>query len=160
MTSVPLRLDLVRHGEAEASATGGDAARKLSGSGRAAIERLAEHLAREGWRPNAIWASPLTRAQQTATILAHACPGLAIGTLDALLPDQEPADLLDELARLEVHEHVVLVGHQPLMGRLVSWLTGGTESAFRAGELVRLELEGRLGPRSASIVLEIPPSSS
>jgi phosphohistidine phosphatase len=159
MTSVPLRLDLVRHGEAEPSAGGGDAARKLSAAGRAAIERLAERLTRDGWRPTTLWASPLTRAQQTATILARACPGLTIGTLDALL-DQEPADLVDELVRLEVQEHVVLVGHQPLMGRLVSWLTGNTERAFRAGQLVRVEAQGTLGHRSASIVLEIPPPSA
>ena len=158
--SAALRLDLVRHGEALPSGEGGDAARRLSPAGRATIARLAQRLEREGWAPNAMWASPLERAQETAALLAAACPGLAVGTLEALIPDGEPEDLAAELSRRALAGHVVMVGHQPLMGRLTAWLTGGRETGFSAGSLVRLEIAGALGRGCASVVLEIPPLSS
>jgi phosphohistidine phosphatase len=158
--SAALLLDLVRHGEALPSGEGGDAARRLSPAGRATITRLAERLRREGWKPTALWASPLARAQETAAILVAASPGLPIGTLEALIPDGEPDVLAEELRRRATAGHVVLVGHQPLMGRLSAWLTGGRESAFSAGSLVRVEIAATLHRGCASVVLEIPPLSS
>lgn len=160
MNSVPLCLDLVRHGEAQPSGVGGDAARRLTPAGRAAITSLAERLAREGWRPAAMWSSPLFRAQETAAILSAACPGLLIETLDALVPDAEPEELAAELVRRAPKQHVVLVGHQPLMGRLTAWLSGGREASFQAGALVRLEVVGGVRQGCATVVLEVPPHSS
>ena len=158
LPSVPFRLDLLRHGEALPAAADGDSARRLSPSGRATIASLAERFAREGWRPDALWASPLARAQETASILAAvACPGTLIGILEALVPDREPEDVVRALAEVRPRGHVVLVGHQPLLGRLAAYLSGGRESGFPAGGLVRLEMEDGLGRGVGKVVLQLRP---
>jgi phosphohistidine phosphatase len=161
MTSVPLRLDLVRHGEAAPAGKGGDDdARPLSDRGRAAIEALAERFARERWRPDAVWTSPLLRAQQTAAILVgRACPGVSVETLEALVPDHDPEDVTHELRARGAHGHVVLVGHQPLMGALVAWLTARADGAFPAGGVVRIDVTGALRSGTGTIALEIRPAT-
>ena len=155
-SSVPLRLDLVRHGEALPADAEGDGMRRLSPAGRATIERVAERFAREGWRPNALWASPLVRAQESAAILARVCPGLAVGVTEALTPDHDPEDVLAELEARGSRGHVVLVGHQPLLGRLIRHLTG-QDVALPAGTLIALDVAH--GPRrgAATIRLELRP---
>jgi phosphohistidine phosphatase len=158
MTSVPLRLDLVRHGEALPAGQDGDTGRPLSAKGRATIEALGERFARERWRPDAVWTSPLLRAQQTAAILtARAFPGVAVETLEALTPNHEPQDVLNELRARGAHGHVVLVGHQPLMGDLVAWLTTGADGSFPAGGMVRIDVTGALARGAGHVILEIRP---
>ena len=56
---VPLVLDLLRHGDALPADSGGDAARRLSPRGIAALERLARHLATLDWHPTRAFVSPL-----------------------------------------------------------------------------------------------------
>jgi len=158
---VPLRLDLLRHGEASPAGAGSDDSRRLSEAGRAAIARLAERFASERWRPTALWSSPLVRAQETAAILvAGACPELPIGTLEALSPGCEPEDVVAELGRHAPRGHVVLVGHQPLLGRLVGFWAGGAEAGLPAGGLIRVEFEDPLRRGAATVTLEIRPVRS
>lgn len=153
-------LDLVRHGEALPAADGRDAQRRLSDAGRETIRRLAGHYAREASRPGAIFTSPLTRARETADLLHGALPGLEPAVLDELVPDGEPADVVAALIERELPRHVIVVGHQPLVGRLVAFLAGGKEVGFGAGGLVRLELHRGLAPGSGVVQLELPPSRS
>lgn len=151
-------LDLVRHGEALQAAEGGDALRRLSDAGRETIGRLAGHYAREASRPGAIFTSPLARARETADLLCEALPALEPAVLDELIPDGEPADLVAALSARDLPGHVILVGHQPLLGRLVAFLASGREAGFPAGALVRLEFPGALAARAGVIQLELPPS--
>jgi len=158
--SAPLRLDLLRHGAASPAGPDGDSVRPLSPAGRDAIERLAARFAREGWRPEALWSSPLERARETAAILAGACPGLEIGILEALAPESEPAQVIADLVTRGATRHVVLVGHQPLLGRLVAYLTGASERGVPAGGLVRLAFPGALARGSATLEMELRPEST
>lgn len=155
-SSVPFRLDLLRHGEAVAGDP--DAMRPLSRAGRQAIARLAETFAREGWRPAAVWSSPLLRAQQSASILvARACPGIEIETLEILTPDTEPEQVVTELVARGVREHVMLVSHQPLVGRLVMHLTSGQGTGIPPGSLIRVEFAGLPARGAGSVALELRP---
>ena len=141
---MPLVLDLLRHGTALPAAHGGDEARVLSTRGLAEIERLAAHLAGIGWRPDRAFASPLRRARDTATIaLREVAPRLAVERMDALLPDSDPAGVVEALtAAGAVSGHVLLVAHQPLLGRLAAHLDGGANPVFSPGTLVRIEFPG------------------
>jgi phosphohistidine phosphatase len=156
---VPLRFDLVRHGDALPAGPEGDASRALSAAGRSAIERLADGLAQQGWRPDRAFASPLRRAQESALILLrHGSPGLRPEVLDELVPSHEPADLLRALSTQGVdHGHVLLVGHQPLLGRLVAYLEGGTERGLAPGALVRVHCAGAPGQGMGKVELELRP---
>lgn len=138
---MPLVLDLLRHGEALPASESGDEGRRLSPRGERDLERLGRHLATLGWRPDRAFASPLTRARDTARIvLAHAASELDAVAWEALRPDGEPAGLVASLvAEGATSGHVLLVGHQPLLGDLARWLTGAMAPAWRPGDLVRIE---------------------
>jgi phosphohistidine phosphatase len=138
-----LVIDIVRHGEAAASAPGGDAERPLTARGREAVRALAADLAAHGWAPDRVFSSPYVRARQTAEVLArHGAPGLAPVTLECLVPGADPGDLLAELVALgHTRGHVVLVSHMPLVALLTRLLTG-TALAYIPAMLCRIECDG------------------
>jgi phosphohistidine phosphatase len=138
-------LDLLRHGEAEKSNPKGDLARALTAQGRADLERLAAALAADGARHDRVFASPIARAKDSAALALSGRPDTRIETLEALLPDREPDDVIEALETLGAVGHVMLVGHQPLLGRLCAWLTGG-EQRFAPASLVRVRCEAGAHP--------------
>lgn len=86
------------------------------------------------------YCSPLRRARETAAIICREAgappPPEALACLE---PDAEPSDVLDALSDLGVTRgRVLLVGHQPLLGRLVGHLTG-RERGLSPGTLLRIE---------------------
>lgn len=146
---MPLVIDLLRHGDALPASDGGDAARRLSPRGERDLERLGLHLAGLKWRPDRAFTSPLLRARDSGRIvLRHAAPDLAADVLEALDPDAEPGEVLLALRDLGPLEgHLLLVGHQPLLGELARSLTGA-EAGFAPGDMVRVEFEAALAPGS------------
>jgi phosphohistidine phosphatase len=153
-----LTLDLIRHGEAGQAASGGDEKRALTHRGSTEVRTLAETLFARGWKPERLFASPFARAQQTAKLLVrHGAPGLAIETLMALTPGSEPDDVLAELRAHGVTAgHVVLVSHNPLVGRLTSVLAEEPR-AFSTGQLCRVEFAGALALGAGSLTLTLHP---
>lgn len=141
---VPLVLDLLRHGHALPVAEGGDALRRLSARGQAEIGRLAGRLEQMGWRPERAFTSPLARARETAEIVLRvAAPDLAAEPLEALRPESHPDEVLGVLAEGGTTAgHVLLVGHQPLLGLLSGLLTGQPAPELATGSLVRIEFDG------------------
>jgi phosphohistidine phosphatase len=155
---LPLVLDLLRHGHADPPREGGDAARALSPEGRRMVGDLGVRLKRAGWQPDRVFASPLKRAQQTAEIVLAVLQAVpTIETLASLAPDREPEEVMRALEAKGIRSGtVLLVGHQPLLGRLVGHLIGH-EHPFATGELVRIEGESPLARHSASIA-PFPPA--
>ena len=151
---MPTLVDLLRHGDAFAADPAGDAARRLSPAGIEAVTRLAVRLATAGPPPLRIFTSPLARAGETAAIVAGAFrDGIVPEPLDALRPDREPADVVAALATLAPDApHVLLVGHQPLLGDLAGWLTDGSSRGLRPGELVRIAFAGPPGRREGRLL--------
>ena len=155
---MPLRLDLLRHGEALAAADGDDGERQLSDSGRDELALVAEEYVHRAWHPDRIYASPLRRARQSAAILAHRiAPAPDYEILDALRPDGAPEDVVRHFTPLALPPHVLLVGHQPLLGRLAGYLTGGKEPSFPTAGLVVLRIEGEIAPGGAVLELQWRP---
>jgi phosphohistidine phosphatase len=110
-----LELYLVRHGEAEDApppGAHGDAARMLSPRGQAQATRAAAGLRALGVKPDAIWQSPYTRAQQTAAAL-HGSLGGTLSTHDDLTPDSPP--LLAARRVQQTHGVLVVVAHMPVL---------------------------------------------
>ena len=156
---MPLVLDLLRHGAALPADHGGDDARPLSARGRTDLERLAAHLARMGWRPDRAFASPLLRARESAVIaLREAAPDLAAAPMPALRPESDPAAVLEALAAAGcTRGHVLLVGHQPLLGLLGGVLAGGPSLAFPPGSLARIEFNGPLAAGAGTVGWKLAP---
>jgi phosphohistidine phosphatase len=153
-----LVLDLLRHGQALPAGPDGDRQRALAPAGVRGLEALAARLAREAWRPDRIFASPYLRARQTAEIVSRAAvPAVQVEPLRALESEREPAEVLEALARHGVAAgHVVLVGHQPLLGLLVGHLAGA-ERGLAPGTLVRVRCPHGPLPGTGSITLALAP---
>jgi phosphohistidine phosphatase len=155
---VTLILDILRHGQALPAGPDGDRLRALAPAGTRALEALAAHLAREAWRPDRVFTSPYLRARQTAGIVAGAAlPALQVEPLRALESEREPTEVLEALARHgAVAGHVLLVGHQPLLGLLVGHLTGA-ERGLAPGALVRVHCPRGLRPGTGRVTLTLAP---
>jgi len=122
-----LRLYLMRHGEAGSAPR--DEVRELTQRGREHCRHnLLKALPRLASAPATVVSSPYSRALQTAAI-AHAIlgdgtnpPPLLVD--DCLVPDASPRAIADFIEGLgEDAWPLVLVGHQPLLGALLAWLT-------------------------------------
>jgi phosphohistidine phosphatase len=153
-----LTLDLLRHGQALPAGADGDRHRVLSPAGVRGLESLVAHLAGGGWRPDRVFSSPYGRALHSAAIVAGAArPPVAVEILPDLEPERGPSDVLDALTRLGIRAgHVLMVGHQPLLGQLVGRLTG-LEQGFSPGTLVRVHLPMAPGQGSGRITLALDP---
>jgi phosphohistidine phosphatase len=120
---------ILRHGQAEIQITT-DGARQLTDKGRGDTDKVLRARAGELASIFQIWASPLVRAQQTATIAANYFPQLSIQTTDLLVPEANPQALMEWLDALNSHhlqgsnKSILLVSHQPLVGSLVNKLCG------------------------------------
>jgi phosphohistidine phosphatase len=146
-------LDLLRHGDAAALGPAGDASRPLTPRGQLEVARIAERIAAAGVRYRHVCSSPLARARESAAIvLSRLIRPPVLVTLRELAPNGEPEEVLEALARLdEEGGHALLVGHQPLLGNLVTFLAG-VAPAVRPATLVRLA-GGEIG-RSGSARIE------
>lgn len=118
-------MDLIlwRHAEAEeGSAQLPDVKRRLTARGDKQAHDVAKWLKARLPKKARILVSPATRTQQTAHALAlpfEVEPKIAVG-----------ADAADLIAAAHWPEHsgaVLLVGHQPTLGRLASLLLAGSE---------------------------------
>jgi len=70
--------------------------------------------------------SPLIRAEQTADLLASAYPNAIRKTLQALAPDGSHSEVLSYLQQhANTSKTIALVGHEPDLGELATWLLSG-----------------------------------
>lgn len=116
-----MELILWRHADAEDGAP--DLARKLTPGGLEDAERVARWLLQRLPSGFEVVASPAVRAQETARAL-----GKPIRTDPKLAPGAAVRDIVAAGKRAEV---VVVVGHQPDLGRAIAWLVGGEEDEWR-----------------------------
>ncbi|MGI4856562.1 MAG: SixA phosphatase family protein [Janthinobacterium lividum] len=124
-----MQLILWRHAQAEDSTNGAgdfrhrDLARELTLTGEKQARRTAEWLRPRLPAGSVVLASPAIRTVQTAQQLTSEFERVA-----ALAPDTEPAAVLDAVGWARGGERVVVVvGHQPTLGRLASLLLTGQD---------------------------------
>ncbi len=128
-------LVVVRHAiaetrEAHAETGADDALRPLAPKGVKRMRRTTRGLKALVPHIDLLATSPLVRAAQTADIVAAAYPGLAPTELDALAPDGERRAILSWLQMQAEDATIAIVGHEPNLGNLVSWLLASPESHF------------------------------
>lgn len=155
---------VIRHDEAEprdpSRGARSDAKRALSEAGRKRARRAATALARLVGGVDVLASSGLRRADETAQLIADALGGLAVETLDALLPGAEPERLAAWLRGLEGKSTVAIVGHEPGLSALVTWLVSGLSRSFLElgkGGACLVELSGRIAPGQGRLVWLLRP---
>ncbi|WP_203140888.1 SixA phosphatase family protein [Marinobacter mangrovi] len=118
-----MKLIIMRHGEAGWHSI--DQMRELTEAGRFASGRVASEIASSRWRPELIWCSTLTRAQQTASIVGEVM-NLPIIERPFLTPDNDPGECLDVLLTEDnLPQTLMIVSHMPLVGSLATLLVDG-----------------------------------
>lgn len=162
-----MELLVIRHGVAEEketfAATGqDDSLRPLTKEGRWKMERVAKGLRRLLPSVDRVATSPFTRAVQTAKIVADAYGNAEFERLDALTPDGRPQAFMAWLRKSESGDRVAVVGHEPHLGVLVSWLLTGEavegRIEFRKGGACLLQFDDRPRVGKATLIWLLPPS--
>jgi len=161
-----MELYILRHSDAVnigESGCASDRERFLSETGRLKMEEIAQSIKKMGIEFDLVLSSPYVRARQTAEILVkayHAEKKLRFS--DFLASGESVEDLMAELdekySRLEA---LVLVGHEPQLSRLISFLLSGHEDLgfeMKKGGLCKLSIE-RFKSKGACAVLDwlLPP---
>lgn len=161
-----MQLLVIRHAIAEDSeawvaAGKDDAERPLTAEGRRRMRRGARGLQRSVPRIPLIACSPLMRARETAAILNTAYDGLPAGEeTPVLLPSARLTDFIPWLVEHESLELVAVVGHEPHLSTLASWLlTGRTQQIMelKKGAACMLSFEERLESGAAILRWSMTP---
>ena len=117
-------LYILRHGDAKPKHE--DPQRGLSDRGREEVKAISAAFSRTKPRIDAIWHSGKTRAAQTAALLAASLRiEDRLRSQDGLGPNDPLPPLLEELNGRTAN--LVIVGHLPQLGKLISVLLVGEE---------------------------------
>ena len=115
-------MDLILWRHADAEEGGRDLDRKLTPKGRKQAARMAEWLNARLPSRYAVLASPARRARETADAL-----GVRYKIVQRLAPGAAPADILEAAGWPSHKGAVVVVGHQPDLGRAAAALVSGAQ---------------------------------
>lgn len=160
-----MKLLMIRHAIAEESEdfarTGkDDRLRPLTDEGRKKMKQAAKGLRQLVPGIDLLATSPLTRAAQTGAILDSVYEGLDEVEIEELAPEATPEEFLRWL-RQQKAETIAVVGHEPSISLLMSWLLTGTERrifSFRKGGACLLELPDEVGAGTATLQWALAPA--
>jgi phosphohistidine phosphatase len=122
-------MDLILWRHAAAAAGSPDSARKLTEHGRDQARRIAAWLMPRLPGNCEILVGPAARAQQTAQAL-----GVAFTTTPAVGTDAAAVDLIAAVDWPARSVAALIVGHQPILGRLAALLLSGAEADWDIGK--------------------------
>jgi len=148
-----MKLFFLRHGLAadRREWKGSDAKRPLTEGGIKRMKRSAAMIAGLGLELDAILSIPLTRARQTASIVAEALDARNKLLFDGRLGDGFDRDALAKILRDHAGaESLMLVGYESGLSATISALIGGGRIACKKGGLVCVKL-----PEPASLKGEL-----
>ena len=159
-----MRVIIFRHGPAgsrDAVRWPDDGLRPLTSWGRQRTRAAARGLARLEPDVRLIASSPLTRARQTAEVLAEVLDWAEVVELEPLRPGGSHPKLIEFLAARPEDTTVALVGHEPDLGLLAGTLlfssAPSTTLAFKKAGACAIDFEGGLRPGAGRLLWFLPP---
>jgi phosphohistidine phosphatase len=161
-----MQLLIVRHAPAldrEEFAHSGqsDDLRPLTGKGKDKMINNIKGLNKILPQIDSIATSPLIRAQQTAGLLASVYPAAIRETLSALAPGISESKVLAYLQKqAKTAQTIALVGHEPDLGELATWLLSGhtgTWMPLKKGAACLLEFPGEVKAGEAELCWMLRP---
>jgi phosphohistidine phosphatase len=164
------QLWLLRHGDAEPHGTRADDQRRLTSRGERQSRAAGAALGRLAVRFDRVLFSPKVRARRTAELAAtdwSAPQRAALEEHPPLAGSFRADQARDALARLQAPAHLLLVGHEPDLSRLIAELTGGGRVDVKKGGLAMVRLDGAgselvgelavlLRPRELALIAGVP----
>lgn len=160
-----MQLLVMRHAIAEereefAKSGRNDRLRPLTDEGRKRMRRAARGLRTLVPEIDLLATSPLARAAQTGAVLDTVYGDLKTVEIEQLAPEATPEEFAAWL-RGRKAETVAVVGHEPSLSRIVSWLLGGSERPLielRKGGACLLTLAGKPAADSATLIWALTPA--
>ncbi|UCG85706.1 MAG: histidine phosphatase family protein [Gemmatimonadota bacterium] len=130
-----MNLLVVRHAAAErreafAETGQDDSSRPLTAAGRKRMEQCLNGLKRLVPEIDSLATSPLTRAAQTAEMVAAEYGTVVPVHLEHLAPGGERRAVLSWIQMQRDESTIAVVGHEPDLGSMVSWLLASTGGRF------------------------------
>jgi len=111
--------------------------------------------------PEVILASPLIRAWQTAELTAGVLGKIPVQEMTALAPGAHAEEVMRQLRDYANLDSVMLVGHQPHMGELASYLLTGSSGLvplpFKKGAVAAIEVSA-IPPKLPGYLLWFAPA--
>ena len=144
-----MNIFVLRHGIAAEPGTPGiskDADRPLTPKGERKLWQVADAMVALDLSFDLILTSPYVRAMQTAELIAEALTAKKkLEQSDHLVPGGSARKLIEEIAaRKPSPDNVLLVGHEPSLSELISFLISGDTHAsvlMKKGGLCKLSVE-------------------
>lgn len=118
-----MKIFLVQHADAVPKET--DPERPLSEKGAMQARRAAEFLKKIPFYPDIILHSDKKRSIETAEIICFALGGVRMEPREHIGPNDDIAGLKSEI--LASKKSIMIVGHQPFLGKLASALMGAED---------------------------------
>lgn len=149
----------VRHGPAVDAQEwqGSDFDRPLTEKGRERMTRVAKRLGKLGLALDAIVASPLVRAKQTALIIGDGLGVAGRVVEDARLgSDFNPSGFEGILREHADADALMFVGHEPTMSTTLGHVLGGARLDFKKGAIACVEIPDPKSP-SGTLLWMAPP---
>jgi phosphohistidine phosphatase len=150
-----MQIYVLRHGIAEDAAPGRpDSDRALTSEGRDKLRRVLRRAAAAGVEPSLVLSSPYKRAVETAAVAVDVLKYRGkIAKTPALLPAASPPEIWEEIRSRKEESAILLASHEPLTGRLVSFLldSPALQVEMKKAALVRVDFE-RLSPEPRGIL--------
>ena len=159
-----MRLLVVRHGAAEdkdafARTGQSDDLRPLTAQGKRELRDVARGIRTAVSELDVLATSPLVRAVQTAEILGDVYDRRPV-TVESLQPDA-PYESFARWARSQRDkETVAIVGHEPHLSGLVSWLIASSSHSvieLKKAAACLVAIEGTPGEGSGTLLWSMPP---
>jgi phosphohistidine phosphatase len=159
-------LYLLRHGIAVERGLPGserDFDRPLTDEGEQKLRRMTKALRRLELSFDLVWTSPYLRARQTAELVAKELElRKSPEECEALRADRgNPREVIAELMRLSpAPDAILLVGHEPSLSTLASFLISGIDRsglAFKKAGLCKLSMESIRSGRCAQLEWLVTP---
>ncbi|MEQ1918619.1 MAG: histidine phosphatase family protein [Elusimicrobiota bacterium] len=137
-----------------------DSERPLTMDGRKRAREAAKGLAKFIETADLVATSPWVRAKETAEIAAKAL-GAPLVESNFLLPHRSPASIAGWLSGLD-GQRVLLVGHEPHLSKVISWLMMGSGSrsivGLKKAQALMLETK-KAAAGSAILMWSLPPKA-
>ncbi len=143
-----MKICILRHAEAEARGPGVvEAARRLTPDGKRELRAVLKLAKAAGVDPEAILASPWTRAMETAQAAGEAFGCEQLIETKSLLPDVLPSQIWGEIRSIRPLKEILVVGHEPHLSRFAAFLLEAPVAIdFKKAGLIRVDVQDREGP--------------
>jgi phosphohistidine phosphatase len=160
-----VQLLIIRHAIAEdreefAKAGETDDERPLTGFGKQRMVRNTRGLRRVARTIDLLATSPLKRAVQTARIVAEEYGIKEVAICEAMRPEKPLKDFARWLTRHRDYDVVAVVGHDPHLSTLATWLLTGLAEPrieFKKGGCLALDIPDRI-EGGATLLWSIAPA--